>query len=326
VDATARASVGFALVRAVFVVVALLLAACGPSSSGSSPGMSRDDFVAACVRIEACAPGAGVTASACAGASASERARSVASFACVNQAAGDCARVLACLAGPAPVASCRRDEPARCLDDRYRWDCRFGTPATQDCAPEACVQGAGQSGAAACGLDACGPQYQPICQGERLASCSAGVVVVADCPPGARCQDGACVGTGSACADAPATCAGDQLVTCAQGREARRHCAADGVLARCTVDDSGAADCTPTGGECAGSDFVDRCNGARLEFCRDGRVVGVDCTALGFFACSLGDPAHQVPSRCAPRGGGNLDAGPNAGIDAGAATDAGGGT
>jgi hypothetical protein len=223
----------------------------------------------------------------------------------VNAAGGDCAAILACLAGSQPVVACTSTDAPRCLDATQLWRCHGGTPLVTTCgAGDACI-GASAGGMAACGRQACGDSLPAACDGERLVSCQAGVLVAVACGAGARCEAGAavaCTGTGGACGlDAPARCDGPSLVTCVNGHEASADCGADGVLATCATNVDGLAACVPGASEC-GAGFLERCNGVRLEYCADGRIVGLDCTALGFATCTIGDPATGVPSRCAPAG------------------------
>lgn len=76
-------------------------------------------------------------------------------------------------------------------------------------------------------------------------------------------------------------CQGDVLMDCQDLLETKvdctkfaSHCALDGDLADCVSD---ANDCTPTS--------PDRCNGAALEFCQDGRYRDFDCASVGLGPC-----------------------------------------
>jgi hypothetical protein len=115
-------------------------------------------------------------------------------------------------------------------------------------------------------------------------------------PPRARCV------ALEACAEGATRCDGTRLVRCEGGHEATVDCRAEGVDGTCQPNLDAPSVCAGAGRECAG-DFLDRCNGTRLEYCRDGTVAGVDCAALGFAACSVGAPDQGVPARCA--GGGS---------------------
>jgi hypothetical protein len=226
---------------------------------------------------------------------------------CANAAGGDCAAIEACFGGATETCVA-----SACSDASHLTSCFAGVPFVVDCALESalCVEGAGEAAVAACGVEACGPEYVGRCEDTRLVTCVDGVASARSCPSGASCTDGACVGAGAPCpADSPPSCDGDTLVACVGGALAERDCRADAYQATCGPALDGVAACVAALDECEPASFVDRCNGARLEYCQDGRVEGVDCAALGFAACSVGDPAAGIRSRCAPPGGENADAG-----------------
>jgi hypothetical protein len=156
---------------------------------------------------------------------------------------------------------------------------------------------------AACGEGPCDPAtFQAHCLGDQLVTCTGGVATPGACDPGAACQGAAgaaaCKGVGAPCTAGAAHCDGTAIVRCVGNAEARQDCAAGGYAQTCAQPSGMDPVCAGTFLECDPTTFADRCNGARLEYCQDGRVRGVDCTALGFAGCAIGDPAAGVPSRC----------------------------
>jgi hypothetical protein len=231
--------------------------------------------------------------------------------------------VLSCWAGGEGGGGCSQTAQPFCVSEHEHWQCLAGATMVTDCALDdlTCVPATAMGMVAACGEGPCDmATFAAHCRGAELVTCEAGVAVARACAEGASCQGdaagAACTGTGPPCPpETPDRCDGTGLVRCVGGAEARKDCAAGGYAGTCEVPQGGGAPaCVGTFKECDPATFVDRCNGPRLEYCQDGRVRGVDCTALGFLGCRIGDPAMGVASRC--RAAAPID--PDAGVpDAG---------
>jgi hypothetical protein len=290
----------------------LLCAACG-SGGGKNGPLSRAEFVEACERLIACRPGfsAVATATSCASVDAATLAALPASFRdgarCAADKAGDCAAILACYNNDDPTGGC--DPLAStpyCDADMRFWSCMSTVAFSRDCAADGltCVQPA--PGSADCGR-ACVAGDGATCDGSRLFVCDDATLIAREqaCGAGAACgpvgTSSGCVGTGVPCAGTATSCRDSRtLVVCLNGNEAVIDCGEGGFERECF--DPGPAVGPPScvgvaADECDPAAFADRCNGARLEYCEDGVVRGLDCRGLGFEGCALADEMLGLPAR-----------------------------
>jgi len=274
-------------------IAVLVVPSCG--GGGGSGRISDQELVQACIRSTACGVRAYPRAANCVEAYYTLHLRFGlgpvydAVYRCVNAAAGDCEKIYACYGANRLAGSCDSSFVARCDGSRaVSCDLTTHRVLSFDCgaAGLVCQTKAEQSFEAVCTTATCSGSGAS-CDGERLLTCRAGVIEVDDCQAqslvcgtGARGLTG-CVGsTGEECiaGDYSASCDGVTAVTCASGRVGRRDCGAY-APARACVDGA----CVPSGKECL--DEFDRCEGAAVQTCIDGRWTTYDCASLGLSPC-----------------------------------------
>jgi hypothetical protein len=207
-------------------------------------------------------------------------------YRCVNAAAGDCEKIYACYGANRLAGSCDGSFVGRCDGSRaVSCDLLSHRVLSFDCSAAAltCQTKAEHSFEAFCTTSACSGD-SVSCDGGRLLSCRGGVTEVEDCQAqGLVCAEGQlqCVGaTEETCGVGkyPASCDGNTAVSCQGGRVSRKDCGAYSLAHAC-VDGA----CAPSGGDCL--DDFDRCEGAALQTCIDGRWTTYDCAALGLSPC-----------------------------------------
>lgn len=277
---------------AVAVVALSLASSCGGGAKGR---IGDDDLVRACIRSAACGVRAYPRAANCVEAYYTLHLRFGigpiydAIYRCVNEAAGDCDKTYACYGANRLAGSCDSSFVGSC-DGSLAVSCDLPTHRVLrfDCAAAklTCQTHAQQSFEALCTTSSCSGSGAS-CDGGRLLSCRTGVIEVDDCQvQGLACAAGArgdmdCVGsTSEECTvgQYTARCDGNAAVTCKGGRVQRQDCGAF-PPARACVDGT----CAPSGGECR--DDFDRCEGAALQACLDGRWTTYDCAGLGLAPC-----------------------------------------
>jgi len=103
---------------------------------------------------------------------------------------------------------------------------------------------------------------------------------------------GHCEGTGRSCANIPADCEGNILVTCVEGYRSQIDCAKEPGQKRC---DAASATCKGAGTQCVTGQVFDACEGGNLAVCIDGFKRTFDCVKLGFLGCK---PAETYGAFC----------------------------
>ena len=226
-------------------------------------------------------------------------------YTCVNTAKGDCDAVAKCFRRG---VACDKDSKATCdgtvanscdLIDRrlYGIDCalaglKCGLPS-----------GAGQQSSAICTTGPCDSSFKTKCDGTKLLSCTYGVTEVTECALqnmscgyyGWKNKSYACEGgTTDKCSTYgkwtfKSVCEGNVLVTCQHGKKHRQDCSK--LVHQKTSCNAGS--CVPAGKECSSN--MNRCAGAKLESCLDGKWKQFDCAALGLGDCK---PGGTVGANC----------------------------
>jgi len=282
-----------------------LLVALGCDSGGPGSVVSKDDAIAACVRIGSCLGGVTAWCSAWLPRLQPDQ------VSCALAAETDCTAIGECLgfsyvAGPSctPGETCDGDTLIECSDGvRAEMDCTRSFYSLGD----HCVAGEniarGQD--AACGAGTC-TESSSRCDEGRLQICdvaqdaTVGFLYEIDCtePTGFgsayTCAMYQCGGSSGTC-DNGSSCDGNDLVTCLNDYELRVDCSRQveggscfdsgrGIFsAYCGFDDA----CTPT-------DVA--CDGTLLTFCAAGEVQTVDCQAMRYGGCgTIADSVGCVP-------------------------------
>ena len=205
---------------------------------------------------------------------------------CTEDHGGDCAAIASCFGGTwLGLRACR--EGGMCQDGKLvKWQ----TMLSLDCAqlgatcidlPTGAIRG--------CCAPECPGTQTITCSGEIATLCSLGATQTVDCGAnGFACNaagPSACIGTGAACdaATERTTCSGSVGTFCLGNRRATLDCAQGVFHTRCV--DGGFVPCGFAGSECT-TDFKGACQADALLVCLDGRMVPVDCRAVGFGGCA----------------------------------------
>jgi hypothetical protein len=142
------------------------------------------------------------------------------------------------------------------------------------------------NGAATCKRTGCSGSGT-MCNGDKVVQCSEGTEVLAEfCGLGGWiCRGGKCVGPGDPCT--ATSCQGSSLVACVAGYGLTVDCPSLGAGFGCASNPYGTFRCTQAS-ECdqdtgKGSEV---CVGDSLQVCYGGKLVTLDCKALGFSGCA----------------------------------------
>ncbi len=176
-----------------------------------------------------------------------------------------------------------------CGDVSSRWDCgKYGGT----CNAGRCIPAGGQVCDEVSFRDSCDHEGRPL-------HCDDALQVGPSCASyGLACQqeqfNAFCVGTGEACAPddysyfdvhyVGQSCNGARLKACVRGKLAELDCGLFGPNFSC--QSSGGAFFCGLGAECDPETFVKRCEGTSSVVCNAGKLMRVDCAALGFQGCS----------------------------------------
>jgi hypothetical protein len=185
--------------------------------------------------------------------------------------------------------TCQGNVAIVCGDVRVRWDCaKYGGT----CSGGRCVP----AGSGSCDVSS----FDDYCDAEgRPLHCDDGLQIGPRCADfGLECRqetfEAHCVGTGAACSApefpyfdvyyAGQRCNGTHLTACVRGGSADLDCSLFGPDFTC--QSSGAAFFCGLDSECDPATHVKSCEGTVTVMCNAGRLTRVDCTDLGFRACS----------------------------------------
>jgi hypothetical protein len=233
-------------------------------------------------------------------------------YRCAKVAGADCEALGRCLSldgngghcdAPAGLdtGACQGSVLSGCSADGFRFyaDCgNYSTACGEAHLPFATFQG--------CIWPPCSAELELVCDGTRARACTpnGARATISDCAlVGLEClvkpqTDGtnevncSSATPSSSCQPDPnspgryltdGTCAGTVATTCqSDGSLATADCASFGIRKRCD-----AGKCVSTGTECD-DNGPSTCEGSQVVLCHDGFVKRVDCTALGFGACTDG--------------------------------------
>jgi hypothetical protein len=142
------------------------------------------------------------------------------------------------------------------------------------------------SGMATCQRAGCSASGT-TCDGDAVVQCSAGSEVLGElCGlAGRTCRDSKCVGPGDPCT--ATSCQGTTLLACLAGYARTVDCTTFGAGFTCAGNPYGTNRCSQAS-ECdqdAGKGS-ESCTGDSLQVCYGGKLVTVDCKALGFSGCA----------------------------------------
>lgn len=155
--------------------------------------------------------------------------------------------------------------------------------------------------------------FAPYCNGDVPVWCE-GVMVMEGAPcamRGLTCSGSTCTGTGEACTldvasvSGGATCQGDVLERCTNGRLEDIDCKKYGVEFSCRTVAGAvfcglASECVPAALEGQETPQAGNpepvCDGTSIVFCHAGRLERIDCASLGFTGCDLDAGLGCIPS------------------------------
>lgn len=296
--------------------LALFIAACSSDATEDPPGddggtaadtiaadtfvssLTLDDLIDACLRASACGIKTYPRLSNCIGAYQdlymSQGLGPIYDqlYTCVNTAKGDCTAIAKCFG---QGGSCDSSYKAKC-NGTVAISCDLIAKRVYevDCADAKlkCGIKTGQTFNASCTPGPCDTSYTDTCKGTMLYSCSSGVIEIRDCAyegllcglGGWKTQTYSCQGDGDRCFTMGKTpfkpyCDGSKAVTCLHSKEHVEDCAKNTYVA--TKCENGT--CITAGTECDSE--MNRCAGAKLEACLDGKWKQFDCAALGLGSC-----------------------------------------
>ena len=219
-------------------------------------------------------------------------------YQCVIAAQGDCTKVFDCYGSNRYAGSCDNGNfTATCEgDSRYTCDTIAHKVFISDCAVAklSCKTSTSPPVTAHCTRGACKPtSFKTTCEGSILVSCLAsGVIQTDDCGvDGGKCGKSAmgalsCIGNQDKTCDFDSTkppfqasCDGHSAVTCKNNNVNKEDCSKRPFKRVCRN-----GTCASSGGECTADDF-NKCQGDKLQYCREGKWVALDCASLGLGAC-----------------------------------------
>ncbi len=263
-----------------------------PDAAVEAPPLTADELVNGCVRTSACKITAYPEVASCVEAYFKLHLPQglgplyASRYRCVNAAAGDCEAMLKCYGSRGSCdnkykAACEGSKAVSCdlLDKRvYVHDCSK--------AEMSCGIMSNQTVAASCTPGSCSGSYKPRCEGDRVLTCTAGIIEVLDCRAlGKFCHqpdNGAPICRGNrrqTCASLKAACLENVAVTCAGGQQHWRDCSA--LAPMTSLCKAGA--CVPAKQQCTKA--MNSCSGGKLKACLDGGNREIDCKALGLGPC-----------------------------------------
>ncbi len=216
-------------------------------------------------------------------------------YRCVNRARGDCDKIYDCYGVGRTAGKCDISYKARCEGDKAISCDLVGSYRVfvLDCA-EAGLGCAVRAGTAAftatCGRGSCDTSFKPECEGNVRWACEEGVKAPYDCAKMYTVCGQDTAGTAKCVGNSKETCtvygpgafsprcAGNVALTCVEGYVRKENCSKRRIGTLCRE-----GECTDAFKDCDQS--FDRCNGAALQACLDGKWVTFDCAAQGFGAC-----------------------------------------
>lgn len=217
-------------------------------------------------------------------------------FHCVNAAKGDCSAVFECYGSSRYAGSCDTTYKATCEgDSAYSCDAIARKVFIYDCTAAKLVCRTKQQSSvdAYCSRGSCTPgQYKTACEGNVLLSCVDGVIQADDCAArGLICGKSlaggtVCLGEDKQTCNTDPTkppyqvnCKGSVAYSCENYQIHKEDCSKRPYKTSCT-----SGQCAFASSECTESDF-NRCTGEKLQYCKEGKWVTLDCAAAGLGNC-----------------------------------------
>jgi len=222
-------------------------------------------------------------------------------YSCMAKGTTGCAAFSSCTGYDYQIAPCNPSPLMQCSGNNLEV-CVPTTPSmkvTLDCQKVfgvGCKNLSGSSQPAGCSSGATCSGTTDYCKGSMMVSCASGVeVLTVSCAlTGMPCRDGNCAGPAEPCLGGSVCEAGNTVIAfCIGGYRARVKCSDLGPGFSCVSSSSTGARCQQAT-QCNPdtSPNTETCAGSKVELCSGGKMVQVDCTALGFSGCSAG--------RCVP--------------------------
>lgn len=212
---------------------------------------------------------------------------------CVTTADG-CDEVFACYGSHQAAGSCGIDFKAQCDGDKaISCDTLSKKVFIFDCAAAdmTCKTRATESFVAYCTRGTCDTSFERRCEGSQRLTCVDGTIEVDNCASrGLVCEktllteEWDCVGEQEEKCDIPPdkldpSCEGSMAISCVNNKLHKEDCSKRTFMRTCR---HGA--CAFVGTECDHGSF-NRCQGDKLQYCREGKWTIVDCVALGLSPC-----------------------------------------
>ena len=177
--------------------------------------------------------------------------------------------------GNACKSACTEDV---CKDDNTLSMCNDGVSTDVPC-PLGCA--AGKCNTASCTADFCRDD-------SILMVCVNGQAQAVPCPYG--CSNNQCNTAGETCTEGAKQCNGNNLLTCKNNAWSSEPCANGCENNACKTNGEVVVP-TPTGGKlgdnCDANTYVEGCNGQVVQYCYEGKVDEVDCSASAGVSCHV---------------------------------------